>query len=105
MLPCSRDCAKTRFTDNSTILQLVHRLDWKVFAADVTVVHLAIVEFVAHGGWLLLRIKYKENTTYHCNKKTVFPDGLGSWYPDPRPVAKSALREQHRPSQFRSRHW
>ena len=67
MLPCSRDCAKTRFTDNSPILQLIHRLDWKVFAADVTVVHLAIVEFVGHGGWLLLRIKYKENTSYHCN--------------------------------------
>lgn len=64
MLPCPRDCAKTRFTDNSTILQLVHRLDWKVFAADVTVVHLAIVEFVAHGGWLLLRIKYRDGLPY-----------------------------------------
>lgn len=73
MLPCPRVCAKTRFTDNSPILQLVHRLYWKVFAADVTVVHLAIVEFVGHDGWVLLRIKYRENTSHHCNKKTVFP--------------------------------
>lgn len=64
MLPCPRDCAKTRFTDNSPILQLVHRLDWKVLAADVTVVHLAVVEFVAHGGWVLLRIKYRDGLPY-----------------------------------------
>lgn len=92
MLPCPRVCAKTRFTDNSSILQLVHRLDWKVFAADVTVVHLAIVEFVGHGGWLLLGIKDRENTPYLCNKKTVFPDGLGSWYPDQGPVQRLLAR-------------